>query len=206
MTPCRLYKNTEYSEETAACIIRQLSEGLVLFIFRVVKEALITLKMEAVNSFETLVPIYQYTRHHITEDYNFCQTVSIVTKYWISGAIKITSLSLFDIPGSKCCGTTIFIINVWVSNFVLFLQEPVAATSPRTNAQLPQWRNYGALVTRSPVTPARDMSLELSVSAETCGRCCWLEAQHTSQLCFWVFCQGFQCGGNYRCLQVPKAR
>ena len=35
------------------------SKGLASFVFKVVQEALNTMKMEAANSFETLVPIYK---------------------------------------------------------------------------------------------------------------------------------------------------
>jgi hypothetical protein len=97
------------------------SEGLASFIFKVVQEALNNLKKEAGNSFETLVPIHANTHCTIfLKTINFVK-LRIAEQNIVSVApIKSHVYQPFDIPGSKCSDTRIFIINTRLSNFAPF--------------------------------------------------------------------------------------
>ena len=60
---CTLSARYHFLEESVASICRVEEHGS-------------TLKLEAVGSFKTSVPIYQLSQHHIMEDGNFCLVFS----------------------------------------------------------------------------------------------------------------------------------
>ena len=185
------------------------SEGLTSFTFKVVQETLNTLKMEAANSFETLVPIYiyiyiyKYTRYHIAEDNKFRQTANRGTKYWINGAHKITRLPRFDIPDSKRSDNRIFIINTRPSNFAPFLHDACSCNILKDKCVI-SYCNGGTTVSvyaPSAVTPpcaslVRSVSAELAQSVLSTGS----SAQRISQLCFCVCYHGVS---KWRQLTMP---
>jgi hypothetical protein len=192
MTPCRLQINTEYSDETAACIIRRLL-GRSCFIH--IQSGPRSIEYPEDRGSKLIWNVgaytYKYTRHHIPEDYKFCQIASRGTKHWISGAQKITHLPLFDIPGSKCSGTTIF-INIRVLNFAPFLHDACSRNIPKVKCAI-SFCNGGATVSVSTLYAVTPPCASLSCPCPqngVVGLPTGSSAQRISQLCFCVCYQG----------------
>ena len=180
------------------------SEGLASFILKVVQEALNTLKMEAANSFETLVPININKQGTIFHKTIKCVKLRLAEQNTGSVAPIKSHVYHFLTPLAQNAVVPGFLL--LTSEYLILLplcSKPVAANIPKDKCAI-SYCNVGATVSvsaPSAVTPPC-ASLVLSVSAELVHSVLptGSSAQRISQLCFCVCYQGVS---KWRQLTMP---
>jgi hypothetical protein len=84
------------------CQVTNLLKDYSAFIFRVKQLWTLTLKMNALQSFETLVTLFQLTLHNIPEDFSLWCSILFVTQVLNVLAVPVSFRSAYE----NCCDIT----------------------------------------------------------------------------------------------------